>query len=175
MNAFEEADAWVPSNTLDPGDHLVTIASAVSTQTGNYPQTELELSNTSGSIKDWITTMVPSEHKKGSSIGIQQIAALFDAAGVARPKEGEFDPGTMRIHQTALNRLAGKRVRIIVRREKNNKPDPETGVYKEYNRVKGYLSPAGGPSDGADQTDAMRDTAPVMTAGAVADDDDIPF
>lgn len=177
MGAFDEAEAWVPTMRLGPGKHRVKVESALATETARTkgPMVALELGNDVGNVKDWITLAVPQENVKGSSIGIQKIAALFDSAGVYRPKEGEYDPNTMAISQSALNRLAGRDVGILVAMEWGKDKD---GVDKEYARVMGYLPASQVPVGGSTTASApqpQRSTAPVMGAAPAADDDDIPF
>lgn len=183
MSAFEDTEAWVPNLALPPGQHRVLIKSALSTSTKRTggPMVELELANGDGNIKDWITTQVPDESVRGSSIGIQQIAALFDAARVFRPKEGEYDPADMRIHQVALNRLAGREVGIVVRNEEGKVKDKDTGAEttKMFARVKGYILPSDvqASTGGVIQSGLQQAAAtPVPAFASAADnDDDIPF
>jgi hypothetical protein len=179
-NPFEEAEAWVPSQVLPRGMHRVKITSVLSTMTarGDKAMVVLELGNEVGTIKDWITLQVPRGDVKGSSIGIQQIVAVYDAAGVYRPTELEFHPNTMRISQSALNRLAAREVGILVVEEERDDRD-KPGQKKVFHSVSGYLSPkdmvAGrtfGTGNGGPQAQSQ---VPEMASAVAADDDDIPF
>lgn len=191
-NPFDDAKAWVPTQMLPKGTHRVFVKSALAARTRDYGKgskamVTLELGNNDGNIRDWITLQVPNPSVKGSSIGIQQIVAVFDAAGVYRPRENEFDPNDMAISQSALNRLAAKEVGIYVDHEEREVRDDETGKVekKTFSVVNGYI-PArdivAGPTYGQGSIPAMSTATmappPIvqsMAAAPAADDDDIPF
>lgn len=193
-NPFDEAKAWVPTQMLPKGMHRVFVRSALATRTRDYGKgtkamVSLELGNNDGNVRDWITLQVPNSSVKGSSIGIQQIVAVFDAAGVYRPRENEFDPSDMAISQSALNRLGGREVGIYVDHEEREVRNDETGgtEIKTFAVVNGYVPAteiAAGPTYGAGTPNTggyarmaipATPSVPAMSAAPAADDDDIPF
>lgn len=135
-NPFNDAQAW--SSYLGEGDHIVTIESAedASSQQGK-PQIALVFANAQGSKQDWCNY---------SSDFLAKVVALFDAAGIPRPQDGEFDPNdNFRLTSACIQRLVGKRLGIVIRPE----PDFNDATVMR-DRVQNYI-PAnridGGPDD----------------------------
>ena len=154
-NPFASAEAWEVSAggpMLPVGDFVVTIVQADdATASTQNPQVEFRFQNDSGSIRAWETYHANF---------LSKIVSVYDAAGIARPDDGEFDPtDNCRLTQKKLDELMGKQVGIVIREEEDNRPDH----YGEKRaRVQGYL-PAS-------------EIAPAETAVAATDGDpDIPF
>jgi len=165
-SVFETAEAWdVSTGTILPkGNHVVVIDDAQdNTSSGGYPELDLWMSNSDGTCRDWL---VITEN----SIG--KIAALADAVGVERPKEGEFDPETLRLSADWIRKLVGKKAGIVVREE-----DDARNPGQKRTRVAGYVDPA---MFGSDVTPAAEATGgalfqPPGGSPQSAVDDDIPF
>lgn len=158
---FQAAEAWKVSDAmLPPGDHLVTIVNPiVSESSGGYPQIELRVENAQGSLRDWIVILP-------STIG--KVVSVFDAAGVARPQEGEFDPETGRLTDATVDRLHNRRVGVVVRQEPDNR-DPT----KLRTRIQGYVDVSQIGSDIPADTSGL----PVAPSSSRPpnEDDRVPF
>jgi hypothetical protein len=157
---FQNEKAWETStDTLLPiGNHPVEIEEAESdhAQSSGNPQLKLRVSNSQGAMRDWIS-ITPST--------VGKVVQVFDAVGVERPKEGEFDPATGKLSDACVRRLLGQKVGVVVREEEDTREFPA----KKRLRIKGYVPvDKVGPSTGS---------APTATASAPAarKDDDIPF
>jgi hypothetical protein len=165
-NPFATSDTWDVSldEYLGNGNHVVTITEAVdetAKSTGN-PKLVLKLVNPNGSIQAF----------EGYHAGfLRKIVSIFDAAGIPRPQDGEFDPeDNCRLTPACRQRLVGKNVGIVVRPEAGQ-PD-EQGNVKEWPRVKGYVEPSQVNADIPTDTSGMQTAA----VGATPDpSDDIPF
>ena len=116
---------------LPIGSHVVTIVQADDSTAGTKnPQVELRFENPSGSIRAWETY-----HDQF----LAKVVALFDSAGIERPKAGEFDPqDRCRINRQVLDRLVGQQIGIVVDDEDDNRPDH---FGEKRRRVQGYLKP----------------------------------
>jgi hypothetical protein len=134
-NPFASADAWTVSTSLPEGSHVVTIQSVMGSSSANgRPKLELTLINPQGSARDFIPY---------SGDFLRRIVAPFDAAGIARPQPGEFNPAdNYRLSETCIARLVGQTVGIVI------KPEADQDG-KMWNRVQGYL-PASRIDGGAD-------------------------
>ncbi len=132
-NPYSSAEAWDPSNAMLPvGDHVVKIMEAEDETSSNQnPQIILRFGNDQGTIKCWETY-----HDKF----LGKIVALYDAAGVERPAEGEFNPNDKcRLTQKCIDRLLDKEIGIVVREETDTSDPLNPKVRK---RVQGYIEPS---------------------------------
>ena len=160
-NPFAQADAWdVSTDTMLPvGNHVVTIIEAddqTAKSSGN-PQLHLKMQNENGSIQDWVAY-------HGDFLG--KIVSVFDAAGIERPGDGEFDPDdNYRLTASCIRRVRDKKVGIVIREEEDNR---EPGKMRK--RVQGYVTPDKITGDIPADTSGLA----TATASSVADDD-IPF
>jgi hypothetical protein len=161
---FQNADAWsVSTDTMLPvGNHLVTIQNPVMSETSTgKPQLELKVENELGAIRDWLV-ITPN------SIG--KIVMLYDAAGVERPQEGEFNPENGWLTDAAVDRLHGRKVGVVIREEVDNR-DPS----KMRRRVMGYTDAHQMASDIPADTTGLP-AVPAASASRPADEDDkVPF
>lgn len=158
-NPFAQADAWdVSTDTILPvGNHLVTVVEADDTtaKSSGNPQVHVKLQNDGGSIQDWIAY---------HSDFLGKVVSIFDAAGVDRPQDGEFDPAdNMRLTASCIRRLLNKKVGIVVREENDQEGKPRK-------RVQGYVTPDKISGGSTGNGFATATAAPASTA-----DDDIPF
>jgi hypothetical protein len=130
---FDEAEAWEGGKALfDEGSHVVTISSAEgdTSQSGN-PMIVFNFEDDTHSIRDWV-----GYHPDF----LAKIVAVFDAAGVKRPQDGEFDPqDSFRLTDKTIARLVGKQLGILVRNEPDNRSD-HAGEMRP--KVQGYTKPA---------------------------------
>lgn len=137
MSMFEEAAAWdVATGTiLSAGDYVLEVKKAEAGQSsGGYFQIELECGNDDGHIRDWLVV---------TQNAVGKVAQLADAAGIARPTDGEFDanpgglaPGSVSISSAWIDRLVGKKLGVVIR-EVEDYNDPT----KTRTRVQGYVTP----------------------------------
>jgi hypothetical protein len=146
---------------LPKGNHVVTIIQAddgTAVSSGN-PQIVLKFENPNGAIRAWETY-----HPEF----LRKVVALFDAAGLARPETGEFDPNDRcRLSQVYLSKLLNKQIGIIVREEADNRVDH---VGEMRLRVQGYVQPR------KILEDVPIDDRGLANVGASAtEDDDLPF
>jgi len=163
MSSFDYggAEAWKVQDQLLPiGDHVVTIINPMSgDSSGGFPQVELRVENELGSLRDWLV-ITPNT--------IGKVVMVFDAAGVDRPQDGEFDPETGKLTDACVDRLHNRKVGVIVREEPDNR-DPT----KMRRRIMGYTDVAQITSD------IPADTAGLPTAPSSsrpADEDErVPF
>lgn len=155
-NPFESADPWEVSldKPLFPvGNFLATITSVedATAMSGN-PQVIVRVENDSYSIRDWV-----AYHENFLS----KIVAVFEAAGVARPQAGEFDPADhCRLSASCIARLVDRQVAVVVYDEDDDRPDH---MGEKRRRVRGYR-PASELTE-----DAPIDTAGLPAAGVGAD------
>src|SRR5215831_15241911 len=119
-NPFATADAWEVSTQqewnpekpwLPIGNHVCTIVEAnddTAKSSGN-PKLVLLMDNVQGKT-------IGYESYHSNFLG--KIVALFDAAGIPRPQEGEFDPeDNCRLSPGCRARLVGKSVGVVIRNE----------------------------------------------------------
>jgi hypothetical protein len=164
-NPFESAEAFetYTDTYLGIGNHRVKIevAEDASSKKEHKPQIALQFRNANGTKRDWCNY---NEKFLG------KVVALYDSAGVERPKEGEFDVGDhCRLSKACIERLVGREVGIVIRPEAD-----QDGVERE--RVKGYVKP-----DQVDDAPAATSNGNGGSSGASASTasdaelDDIPF
>lgn len=174
-NAFDQADAWNPEggssdDWIPNGDHVVSVRVAdddTAKSSGN-PKLAVELEDDQGrQRKDWI----PYSEKF-----LNRIVSIFDAAGIDRPRDGEFDPQDhMRLTSQCRGRLIGKKVGIIVR---DGDPNLDGKIFPE---VQGYVLPSRITQvdmPATDRSDVPIDTtglAGMSTARSAIPDDEVPF
>jgi hypothetical protein len=165
---YGNAEAWEPrtGNLLGPGEHLVEILEADddTVESSGNPQIVVRVGNADGAITDWLVITQKT---------IAKVVAIFDAAKVARPQADEFDPATGRIKQSAIDRLIGKRVLVVVREQ----TEMYQGSQQTRTRVQGYLGADRGsdaPIDSRGLPSVPEPTPQPAAAGAVSDDR-IPF
>jgi hypothetical protein len=128
-NPFQSTDAWeVQTERLLPdGNHVVTIQSAEDgTSSGQHPQIELEVSNSQGRLRDWLVIT-------DASIG--KVVALAQAASVELPSDEDILDG-LRLKQSWMDKLVGKKVGIVARDEPDYKDPTKTRT-----RIQGYVAP----------------------------------
>jgi len=160
-NPFAEADPWTTSTEmwLGVGNHIVKITQAddETTESSGNPKLVLRFENANGAQRAW-----ENYHERF----LDKIVALYDSAGIERPQEGEYDPEDhCRLTEKCRKRLLNRYVGIIVRKEKSNN-DPT----KEFDRVKGYVTPAM-------LGDMPANTQGLPSSGSAGQysDDEIPF
>jgi hypothetical protein len=156
-NPFAAAEAWETSTDtyLPAGNFKVKIELAEDESRKNgKPTIKLQFGNDQGTKGDFCP------YDEGF---LDRVAALFDCAGLERPKEGEFDPGDhCRLTKACIDRLIGAEIGIVIRPEEYNG--------KVNDRVKGYVK--------ADQiSDVQPYIAPADGGGGgdAAADDPVPF
>jgi hypothetical protein len=158
-NPFESSESWDVSTEryIGVGNHVAKIIEVGDeTSSNNRPKLVLKFENRDGTIRAW---------EPYHAAFLEKIVALYDAAGIDRPREGEFDPNDeCRLNAAARQRLMNQWVGIVVRDEPSFK-DPS----KSYATVQGYVTPA---TLGAD---VPIDRVPQSTAAGAYGDDDIPF
>lgn len=158
-NPFGSADAWEVStdSMLPVGNHVVRITEAddqTAKSSGN-PQLHLKLENAGGSIQDWVPY---------SESFLGKVVSVFDACGIERPQDGEFDPNDhFRLTAKCIRRVLDKEVGIVVREEEDNR---EPGKMRR--RVQGYV-----PTSRI--TGEQAPAASVASGGASSLEDEIPF
>lgn len=161
-NPFEETDPWEVSldTILGVGNHAVKIVEAEDgTTSNNNPQIVLRFENDQGSIRAW---------EAYHSEFLSKIVSLYQAAGVALPQEGEFDPSdSCRLTQDCIDRLRGRMVGIVVREE-----DDFKNPGQKRSRVKGYVPAA--KVGGKQQAPAPQFVA-ASASRPPGEDLDIPF
>jgi hypothetical protein len=158
-------DAWETSTDqlLPVGSFVVTITEADPGHTKGSmgrdpkPQIEIKVENDQGSRRDWI---VITEKTVG------KVAQLFDAAGVERPQEGEFNSQTGELTEACVARLRNRKVGVVIRNE-----DSLKNPGQQEPRIAGYVEAA-----------RITDDMPADTRGVAAsasrpatDDDKVPF
>lgn len=156
---YGNAEAWETSTDvmLPVGNHIVTIVDPIpGMSSSDNPEIQLRVENDRGAMRDWLQIT-------DKSIG--KIVQLFDAAGVDRPGEGEFDEATGALTAACINRLNGKKVGVVIREEQDNR-DPT----KMRSRIKGYVEPS---RVNEKESDVPSGGVPA-TAGS-SRSDDIPF
>jgi hypothetical protein len=92
-----------------------------------------------------------------------KVAQLFDAAGVERPQEGEFNPETGELTDACVGRLRNRKVGVVIRNEDSMK-NPGT----QEPRIAGYV-------EAARITDDVPADTRGMTSSTAAADDRVPF
>lgn len=178
-NPFADVEAWDVTggggNYLPNGNHIVTIriADDATARTSGNPQIYVEIEDDRGrEKKHWV-----NYHANFLS----QVVAVFDAAGIDRPQDGEFDPeNNFRLTEGCRKRLIGKKVGVVMR-----DGDPSQKDGKIYPEVKGFTTVERlkemGEQDMASSYDPAANDVPIDTAGLPnatpppADDSEIPF
>jgi len=171
-NPFDETEAWEPyldKYISEEGNYVFTIVEAedATSQTSKMPQLFLQLEAREGKIRDWVNYRHDEEKQQ-----LDKVLAVYKAAEVQTPQEGEFDPADhCRLSSGCIARLVGRKVGGVVRLEDSFK-DPT----KQVLRIQGYV-PSNRITD-----DMPADTANLPDVGAAAaanaggsDDLDIPF
>jgi len=160
-NPFRQAEAWEPQldQMMPEGNHVATIEEAQDgTSSGNYPQIELRLVNDKGAIRDWLVI---------TQVSIGKIVALATAAGVELPEDSDIaDIASLRLKQSYIDKLVGKKVGVVIRSEPDYKDPTKTRL-----RVQGYVDPsriADAPSDIPNGAAAFQQQASKPTS-------DLPF
>jgi hypothetical protein len=134
-NPFKDAEAWDvnDSTILGEGDYVLNVDSIDGTgnSSGGYPQIEIQMSNSAGSLRDWIVVTQ-------SSIG--RVVAFTDAVGLPRPTDEQIqDTGDgFRLAKAYLDQALSKKVGVVARDEPDYK-DPS----KRRTRIAGYRKPGG--------------------------------
>jgi len=160
---YQSTEAWkVQDSMLPVGDHVVTIVDPRSgDSSGGFPQVELRVENELGSLRDWLV-ITPNT--------IGKVVMVFDAAGVARPQDGEYDPETGKLTDACVDRLHNRKVGVIVREEPDNR-DPT----KMRRRIMGYTDASQITSDIPADTGGLP-TASAASSSRPADEDErVPF
>jgi hypothetical protein len=165
-NPFTGAKAWAGDTMLQVGRHVAKIVQCddATAKVDPYrPMLELRFENDDGYQRD----RVPYD---GELVG--KLASLFDAAGIERPQDGEFDPNDkFRLTASCRQRLVGKEVGLTVK-EEPDREDPQ----KMWPRVKGYYNPQKAGQDLPADTDGLPDIAESESASRPAGEDKrIPF
>lgn len=160
---YSGAEAWkVQDSMLPVGDHVVTISDPMTGQSsGGYPQIELRVENELGSLRDWLV-ITPA--------AIGKVVQVFDAAGIERPQDGEFDPQTGALEQSYVDRLHNRKVGVIVREEPDNR-DPS----KMRRRIMGYTDVHQITSDIPADTTGLPDVSAPSASRPADEDERVPF
>jgi len=150
---FENAEPWnVGDSILGIGDFVCEITSATSGRNkNNNPEVQVEVGCLEGSRRDWLVYGSPNDTK---GIGVRKVATLFGVAGVQLLNTDVSPDGT--IKEEKVRQLLGKKVGVLVRKEK-----PED----EYPRIAGYVDPSA----------IQGGAATTSTASSSGSDADIPF
>jgi hypothetical protein len=165
MTTWDQTDPWETSTgfILPAGNHVVKIDRAeAGKSSGNYPQIELQLSNSSGELRDWVVV---------TEAGFGKVVALAMAAGVQPTDEEKayFDENGLEPPQSFVSRLEGREVGIVAREEPSFK-DPNKTIVK----VQGYVSPD--KIKGGSETTPAGAAQAFATAGSNQSSDvDVPF
>jgi len=160
---YSGTEAWKVQDSLLPiGDHVVTIVNPMAGQSsGGYPQVELRVESEIGSLRDWIV-ITPST--------IGKIVQVFDAAGVDRPQDGEYDTETGALTDACVDRLHNRKVGVVVRDEPDNR-DPT----KMRRRVQGYVDAHQITSDIPANTAGLPQPSAPSASRPADEDDKVPF
>jgi hypothetical protein len=141
------------------------------TESSGNPKLIVDLSSPHGSMTDFIP------YHGGF---LDKIVALFNAAEIDLPGEGEFDPeDNCRLTAACRKRLHGKSVGVVVREEEDGKGERDAnGNVKMWSRVKGYVTVGQIPGGGG----AVQESLPASNASSgqrsasrPANEPDIPF
>jgi len=167
-NPFETAERWEPYLSRyisEEGNYVFTITEAedATAQGGQKgPQIFMQLEAKEGSIKDWLN------YNEGRSLG--KVTSLYESAGIPVPQKGEFDPSDhCRLTQACIDRLVGRRVGGVVRKEDSYKEPGKTIL-----RVKGYVAPNRLTDDLPADTRGLSDPTAVSVS-ADPNEPDVPF
>jgi hypothetical protein len=147
---------------LPVGSHVVTITDPVMGQasTGN-PQIELRVEGDLGSMRDWLV-ITPNT--------IGKVVSVFDAAGIERPQDGEFDPDTGVLTDACVDRLHNRKVGVVVREEPDNR---EPGKMRR--RIAGYVDAHQLMSDIPADTSGLPPVSAPSTSRPSDEDKRVPF
>ena len=167
-NPFEAAERWEPfleKYISEEGNYVFEIleAEGTSAKGGQQgPQIFLQLEAKEGRIRDWLN------YNEGRSLG--KVTSLYESAGIPVPQPGEFDPSDhCRLTQACIDRLVGRRVGAVVRKEDSYKTPGETIL-----RVQGYVAPSRLTDDLPVDTRGLPDVSAVSSS-ANPDEPDVPF
>lgn len=144
---FETAPDWnVSTDTLLPtGNYVVTIVTAEGGRSSNQnPQIEVDCSCDQGSRKDWLVYGSPNDTK---GTGVSKVATLFRLAGVQLLNTDVGPDGL--ISPTKIAQLVGKKVGIVVRKEKDDDKYPRIAGYCPIDAVQATAAPASGGGSGS--------------------------
>ena len=127
-NPFKSTEAWDQAidSYLPPGNHIVDIQVAEDgTSSKGNPQIELRVGNPEGILRDWLVI---------THATVGKIVQLAEAAGVPIPDDDDIaDLETLRLKQTWIDKLLGKRIGVVAREEIFNE--------KPRTKVQGYVTP----------------------------------
>jgi len=150
---FEGAEPWDVStdNILPIGNYACEIVSASGglNRNGNK-EVQIEVSCAEGSRRDWLVYGTPNDTK---GAGVSKVATLFRVAGVQLVNTDQEADG--KLADAKVAQLVGKKVGVVVRKEKEE---------DKYPRVKGYVP-----------VEAVQSVAPPTTSRPGPSDQDIPF